>query len=61
MLGRKKWLFFIFFYLYRRGIIPVIILSLYSYPVMQITMVLGLQLSYMVFIMNERVFRSPSE
>ena len=54
-------LFFIVFYFFRRGITPVIILTMHAYPVMQIIMIITLQLSYMIFIMNVRVFNSPSE
>ena len=61
VLGKKKMLFFVWFYFGRRGLIPVIIMTLYNYPVVQITSILSLQLFYMIFIMNTRVFSSRSE
>ena len=54
-------LFFVWFYFYRRGIMPVLIMALFDHPIFQIMLILYLQLFYLIFILHVRVFKSPSE
>ena len=61
VIGKNNMLFFVWFQFYRRAFIPLLVLNLYNFPVLQIILILSMQIFYMMFIMHIRVFKSPSE